>query len=69
MCLDSEAPTGLFRLINRAIDAHNVLVDNDSSIVGIMGFDGVMAGLSGAGKNGILSKWKMGDRKKNQQCT
>ena len=39
-----EEKEGPFRLVNRDFGAHNILVDNDFNIVGIVDFDGVMAG-------------------------
>jgi hypothetical protein len=44
MTIHSEEHTGPFRLINRDFGAHNILVDNDFNIVGVVDFDGVMAG-------------------------
>ena len=39
-----EETTGPFRLANRDFGAHNVLVNGDFDIVGLIDFDGVMAG-------------------------
>lgn len=36
-------PAGPFTLVNRDFGAHNILVDEDFNIVGIVDFDGVMA--------------------------
>ena len=38
-----EEPTGPFRLVNRDFGSHNILVDENFSIVGIVDFDSVMA--------------------------
>ncbi|KAK4123847.1 hypothetical protein N657DRAFT_430243 [Parathielavia appendiculata] len=39
-----EEKTGPFRLTNRDLEAHNILVDDDLDIVGVIDFGGVMAG-------------------------
>lgn len=43
MRLNDTETTGPFRLTNRDFGAHNILVDNDFNIVGVLDFDGVMA--------------------------
>jgi len=43
MSMLSEERTGPFRLINRDFGAHNILVNDDFDIVGVVDFDGVMA--------------------------
>jgi hypothetical protein len=44
LTIHSEEQTGPFRLINPDFGAHNTLVDHDFNIVGVVDFDGVMAG-------------------------
>jgi hypothetical protein len=43
MRIHGEEPTGPFRLTNRDFGAHNILVNEDFEIVGVIDFDGVMA--------------------------
>jgi hypothetical protein len=60
MTLHSEERAGPFRLINRDFGAHNILVDNDFNIVGVVDFDGVMAGpLEMAAQYPVLSCMKV----------
>lgn len=43
MCIHGEEKDGPFRLTNRDFGAHNILVNDDFAIVGVIDFDGVMA--------------------------
>jgi hypothetical protein len=56
MGIHSQERTGPFRLFNRDFGAHNILVDNDFNIVGIIDFDGVVASpLEAAAQYPVLS--------------
>ncbi|KAI0424085.1 kinase-like domain-containing protein [Xylaria sp. FL1042] len=44
MSIHGTGKTGPYSLINRDLGAHNVLVDNEFNIVGVIDFDGVFAG-------------------------
>ena len=56
MSIYSEERTGPFRLVNRDFGAHNILVDNDFNIVGVVDFDGVTAApLEAAAQFPVLS--------------
>ncbi|KAI1747065.1 hypothetical protein F4782DRAFT_535780 [Xylaria castorea] len=48
MGICSKDSKGLYSLINRDIDVHNILIDNDFNIVGVIDFDGVFAAQPGA---------------------
>ena len=41
MAIYSDKHTGPFRLVNRDFGAHNILVEDNYSIVGIVDFDSV----------------------------
>lgn len=43
MLLLQSRDTGLYGLANRDFSAHNVLVDDDPNIIGLIDFDGVIA--------------------------
>ncbi len=56
MSVHGEERAGPFRLINRDFGAHNILVDDDFNIVGIVDFDGVGTGpIEAAAQYPVLS--------------